>query len=380
MRIVFFGSYDADRHPRVRVLVQGLAARGHEVRECNVPLRVGAAFRLRALRHPVLLPLVALRLLGCWARLVPRALRLARPDVVVVGYLGQVDVLLARVLWPGTTLVLDHLAPSVGIARDHAVAGRLRSAVLDALDRWAATVADTVLVDTDEHRAALPASVRGRAVVVPVGAAEEYHRPSGCPDPPPLRAVFVGTFVPLHGAVVIARAVTLLDPRCDVRITMIGTGPDRAAARRVAGGDPRVRWVDRVEPAALPAELGAHHVCLGIFGTTPKAGRVVPTKAFQGAAAGCAVLTGESAPQRRILGAGAVAVPRGDAQALADAIAALAADRRALAAARRRAAVVAERYTPFRTVGPLHEHLVARPVAAAVPRIRRRRAGPGGRG
>ena len=58
--------------------------------------------------------------------------------------------------------------------------------------------------------------------------------------------------------------------------------------------------------------MARHDVCLGIFGTGPKALRVVPNKVFQGAAAGCALVTSDTPPQRRLLGDAAVLVPPGD--------------------------------------------------------------------
>src|SRR5690606_2312612 len=54
------------------------------------------------------------------------------------------------------------------------------------------------------------------------------------------------------------------------------------------------------------------------FGTTPKAQRVVPTKVYQGLAAGNVVVTSDTEPQRRALGDSALYVPPGDAEALAD--------------------------------------------------------------
>ncbi len=90
-----------------------------------------------------------------------------------------------------------------------------------------------------------------------------------------------------------------------------------------------MRWLDWVPAAELPALVAAHDVCLGIFGTGDKALRVVPNKVFQGAAAGCAVVTSDTAPQRRVLGDAAVLVPPGDADALADALLGLAGDREA---------------------------------------------------
>ena len=66
-------------------------------------------------------------------------------------------------------------------------------------------------------------------------------------------------------------------------------------------------------PAAeLPALVAGHDVCLGIFGSAAKAARVVPNKVFQGAAAGCALVTSDTPPQRRVLDGAAVLVPPGD--------------------------------------------------------------------
>ena len=60
----------------------------------------------------------------------------------------------------------------------------------------------------------------------------------------------------------------------------------------------------------------------------------MPNKGFQGAAAGCAVLTSDTAPQRRLLGAAARYVPPGDATALAAALRELSDDPAALRDAR----------------------------------------------
>jgi glycosyltransferase involved in cell wall biosynthesis len=225
------------------------------------------------------------------------------------------------------------------------------------IDRVATTVADIVLVDTEEHLAQLPAR-RGRAdLVFCTGAPAAYHRVSACPDGEPLRLLFCGTYGPLHGTAVIARAWALLDRRVDVQLTMIGDGPERARAQDLIGPDPRVRWVDWLPREALASELAQHHVCLGIFGETEKAARVVPTKLYQGAAAGCALVTGQSDAQARVFGSTALMVPRGDPQALADLILELVHHPDDVAAARQRALKLAERFLPSTTVAALHEQL-----------------------
>ena len=365
MRLLFFGTYDAAAHPRVAVLRDGLRAHGATVQECNAPLGLSTAARVSMLRRPWTLPLLAWRLLLCWSTLVVRSRRLRRgdnwPDAVVVGYLGHFDVLLARRLFPHVPVVLDHLIGASDTAADRGVSGGLRQRLLRALDAAALGSADLVVVDTEEHCNELPEVHRRRALVVPVGAPSSWYAEEGAgrTEPGPLRAVFFGLFTPLQGAPVIGAALAALagDP---VEVTMVGSGQDLDETRSLAAGNDRVRWRDWVSPAELPALVAAHDVCLGIFGTGPKASRVVPNKVFQGAAAGCAVLTSDTAPQRRVLGDAAVLVPAGDPAALATALRELAVDPAMLARARAAAGELARTaFTPAAVTAALHERLLA---------------------
>jgi glycosyltransferase involved in cell wall biosynthesis len=139
---------------------------------------------------------------------------------------------------------------------------------------------------------------------------------------------------------------------------MIGNGQDLAETRAAAAGSPAVTWIDWVPAADLPAIVAGHDVCLGIFGTGPKALRVVPNKVFQGAAAGCAIITSDTAPQRRALGDDAVLVRPGDPEALATALLQLADDRAELARRRQAAReLVADRFAPQQIVAPLMDRL-----------------------
>ena len=339
-RICVFGTFDADRHPRIEVLARGLAAHGAEVVRCNVPWRVPTSARVAATRRPWRWPLLLVRLVACWVRLVAGARRVGPVDVVVVGYLGVLDVHLARLLWRRATLVLDHLAPATGTVEDRFGPGGWRSRIARGLDRAATRRADVTVVDTDEHRE----GVEGRSLVVPVGAGDAWFV-EGAPEPAtgPLTVVFFGLFTPLHGAVVIADAVgRALDEGAALEVTMVGGGQDEPACRAILAGRPEVRWRGWVEAAALPGLVARHDVCLGIFGTTAKAQRVVPNKVYQGAAAGCAVVTSDTPPQRRALGEAGVHVPGGDAAALAAVLLDLDRDRQRLGAARRAARARAE--------------------------------------
>ncbi|CAA9270400.1 MAG: Glycosyl transferase, group 1 [uncultured Corynebacteriales bacterium] len=367
MRILAFGTYDVRSHPRIGVLLEGLRAAGDDVVEVNVPLGIDTAGRVAMLRQPWRLPLLAYRLARCWALLAlrgRRAFRAHRPDAVLVGYLGHFDVVLARLLFRRATIVLDHLIFAADTAADRGEAPGAKLRLLGALDRRALRSADVVVVDSDEHAAMVPADLADRAVVVPVGAPAAWFAagPAPRPDPDVLSVVFFGLFTPLQGTPTIGRALGLLaaDPR--IRVTMIGTGQDRPEAQRLAAANTAVTWRDWVPAEDLPAVVAAHDVCLGIVGAGPKARRVVPNKVYQGAAAGCAVVTSDTRPQRAALGDAAVFVPAADPPALAAALRELADDPPALRklrdAARDRAR---EQFAPAAVVGTLRARLTSIP-------------------
>jgi glycosyltransferase involved in cell wall biosynthesis len=366
VRILAFGTYQAADHPRVRVLADGLRARGHVVAEANVPLGLSTRDRVAMLGARSGAVKMAWRLAHSWSRLVGRALRartVGRPDALLVGYMGHFDVWLARLLFPRTPIVLDHLVFAATTAQDRGVGGSgPKQRLLQFLDRAALQIADVVVVDTDEHRDLVPERLRTKAVVVPVGATAQWYDAShsaaaAVPSDGPLRVVFYGLFTPLQGAVTIGAAIGALDPEDPVTVTMIGSGQDLDAARAAARGGARTEWIPWVDAAELPALVAGNDVGIGIAGTTPKALKVVPNKVYQCAAAGLAVVTSDTAPQRRAFGDAVVRFPAGDADALAQTLRSLAADPGLLAERRSAARTAAERFRPEAAVEPLDVRL-----------------------
>jgi glycosyltransferase involved in cell wall biosynthesis len=386
MRTIIFGTYDTAMHPRIATIAEGLAARGCDVTECNIPLGLTTADRVDMLAKPWKVGGLVARLASRWLGLAVKARRLdkdslGRPEAVVVGYLGHFDVHLARLLYPRhmfsrhkAQIVLDHLISAANTAKDRRIAGGgLKQRLLELIDAAALRAADIVVVDTEEHLEIVPEKYRSKAVVVHVGAPAPWHSAAqdhraaqdhdAAQEPSttgggPLKVIFYGLYTPLQGTPVIGEALGRL-AGAPIEVTMIGGGQDEAETKRAAAANSSVRWLDWVPAAELPALVAAHDVCLGIFGTGDKALRVVPNKVFQGAAAGCAVITSDTAPQRRVLGDAAVLVPPGDPAALADALLRLANDREALLKLRHAARqLAAERFTPEQVVGPLTDRLM----------------------
>ncbi len=235
-RILFFGTYDSRRYQSVRVLLDGLVARGHDVTECNEPLGFPTAARVKLLRQPWRFPAFAIKLLLAWVRLWLRARRLPPMDAVVVGYMGHFDVHLARWLFRKSPIVLDHLVSARDTAIDRRSGSGVVLRILGVLDRAALRTADVIVVDTPEHRAMLPEDVRDRATVVAVGTPEPWFWPPRRSQAPVLRAVFFGSFTPLQGAPVIGEALGLLasdETHRDYRASEAGKTP-----RRLAGPPP----------------------------------------------------------------------------------------------------------------------------------------------
>lgn len=370
MRIVAFGTYQVDSHPRVRVLIEGLRGVGHDVIEINEPLGLSTAQRVSILKAPWKLPILAGRLVSTWMRLAKRGRTLRRTehiDAVLVGYMGHFDVHLAKRVFKGAPIILDHLLFAAGTATDRGTKPGAVTKALEVLDRRALAAADIIVLDTPEHQARVPTELADRTVVCPVGADSRWFAAGrkAVPDPAPgepISVVFYGLYTPLQGAPTIGRALRLLADRglssADLRVTMIGTGQDLAAARAAAIGISMVKWLDWVEPDDLPDIIAAHHVSLGIFGTSTKGAEVVPNKVYQSATAGCALVTSDTPPQRRLLDDAAILVPTGDAVAVADILQSFVADRDWLAKRRRAAAELADReFSPQAVIGPLKVRL-----------------------
>ncbi len=352
-RVVFFGSYDERLHPRVAVLREGLVDLGYEVTEVNQPLGLSTADKVDAANSISGLVGLFLAIARAWIPLWRRGRKVARPDLVVVGYLGHFDVHLARLIWPRTTIALDHMVGLADTARDRGLAGGFKYRVLDRMDRAALRKAEIIVVDTVEQRALIPDALAPRTVVVPVGATHAWFEQPVPEPPPPLKVCFVGLFTPLQGTPTIGRAIAELADDDRIEFMMVGSGQDLQETVAAAAGR-NVTWIDWVDSSELPALVASQHVCLGIFGTTPKAQRVVPNKVYQGLAAGNLVVTSDTPTQRHALGDVAEFVPAGDHEALARCLVRLADDPVGHGVGATDGRRRAQRFLPGEVVLPLH--------------------------
>lgn len=334
MRFCFFGTYTVGAgYPVNRVLEVGLQRAGHKVDVCRAEAWGPFVHRALGTRNPLRLLLLAARLLRAWLQLIARFRKLpAAPDWIIVGYPGFLDVHLARRLARGRPVALVSfisLYDTIVADRQRVSPDSLPARLLLRLDRASFLAADAVLVDTEaqgRYYAELFDVDVDRFVRSPVGEddADFPYTPATSRGQTPLQVLFFGTYVPLHGIETIIEAAHVLRDDDDIHLRLVGNGQMyqhlRERARQL---DLRTEFISHwIEPTELVRHIAASHVCLGIFGTTAKAARVIPYKVFDAAAVGRAIVTRDSPAIREMLtdGTSALLCPPGNPEALAVAL------------------------------------------------------------
>ena len=328
--VASFGTYDPG-YPRNAVLISGLRELGVEVLEFQAPLPALTAAQMATPRGAARL---AVGVLEAHARLIAQHRRRLQIDAVVVGYPGHFLMPFGRLLaaFRGVRLVFDPLVSlwdTFAGDRGLVAAGGWKAAAVRAVDRAAFALPSLVLADTWAHAAyyqaefALP---RRKLAVVPVGALPAPQA-SGAARPleygEPVTIFQYGKWSPLHGAEAVLAAAELLRAE-PFRFVLAGEGQLSGALRAEIGRRrlANVEWLGTLSPAELRAHTLAADICLGVFGGSDKAARVVPNKVYDALACGRPVVTAGTPGARELLhdGEDAVLVPAADGAALAAAL------------------------------------------------------------
>nr|MDQ2981160.1 glycosyltransferase [Actinomycetota bacterium] len=309
MRVCYFGTYERG-YPRNSQVISCLRGVGVEVVEEHVSVwddRHGWGAG----------PGRAVRLVAAEGRLLAR--RPPDADALIVGYPGHFDLPAARRAARGRPVIFNplvSLADTLVADRGRFRPGSLAARALEAADRRAFRAADAVVADTagDAQFFAGLAGL-GEMPVCFVGAEDRLFKPSWSP-PDRFVALFVGKLIPLHGVETILAAARAA-PEIDFRL--VGSGQLESV---LASRPPNVEHVPWIEYERLPAEIQRTGCSLGIFGTSGKAQRVIPNKAFQAIACAAPLITADTPAARELLvdEESALLVPPGDAEGLAQAV------------------------------------------------------------
>lgn len=315
LKICFLSAREPKFHRNSSIL-RTLQTLGHDVTVCSSTART----------YVVRIPISLLSFLRC-----------SEFDLLFIGFLGHPYALFGRrctrtkiifdaFLSPYDTLCLDrqHFSP------DSVLGGTLKKLETTAYNR-----VDRILFDTRTHVEYVAREFslnRDKLRHLYVGADEgifypvqQTHSDDVC------NVIWYGSFLPLQGVGIIRETIELLSKEEQLSFTIVGRGLEskefvRWLKRRKDLNVTHIPWLSLEKLGELVRRadifLGGH------FSNIPKASRVISTKAFEGAAAGKAMILGDNPANREIFrpNRDAIFVEMAKGEALANAIINLASD------------------------------------------------------
>lgn len=194
-------------------------------------------------------------------------------------------------------------------------------------------LADEVLIDTEAHRQFFIQKFKlppKKVHVVYLGTREDIFYPrKHAPKNNVFDVLFFGSYIPLQGIehiVTAAGIVQSVSPK--VHFTLIGSGQTRPAIEQLITKKhiTNITLQDRLPMTELGDRIRQCDVCLGIFGTSNKASRVIPHKVYDAVACGVPVVTANTPAihEKFTDGQEVLLVPAGNPPALAEKLAQLA--------------------------------------------------------
>ena len=310
MKVCYWGTYDRD-YPRNRILISGLRENGVEVVECNAGIWRNTAEKMAAATSSWANFKVLSRWFKAYVDLAWRFKGIKNVDFMIIGYSGHFDVFVARILSrvKGVPIVFDaflSLYDSLVFDRKVVRKGSLKAGLLYYVDKYSCKLADMVLLDTDQHidyfisEFRLPRKIFSRILI---GADDHIFYPIGSNGKEkPFTAIHYGKYIPLHGMPYIIKAAKELE-NANVRFQLIGAGGEYESSMRLAKDLDlkNIEFIEFLDQKELTHYIDNADVCLGIFGDTEKARRVVPNKVYEAMAMKKPLITGDSPAAAEIL-------------------------------------------------------------------------------
>lgn len=332
MRVCYFGTYRAE-YSRNQMMIAGLRMNSVEVIECHETLWHGIEDRVRVVSGEWRKPAFWWRVISAYWQLIKRFFKVGEFDVMVVGYPGQFDVFLARILaWLRNKPLVWDIFMSIyliSIERELEKRNRFVVSLLKTVESIALELPDMLILDTMDYVEWFSKNNRTnpkRFRLVPTGADDRIFFPEKLDHKPSrnFTVLYSGTFIPNHGVMYIVEASKLLSNEPEIRFELIGEGPDLEKARVYAAQNQlnNITFFEWMDKDQLRQHMIQADVCLGAFGTTPQSMMTVQNKIYETMAMARPLISGDSHAVRQefVHEEHIYLCKRADGQSLADAI------------------------------------------------------------
>jgi glycosyltransferase involved in cell wall biosynthesis len=281
MKVCYFGIYKSE-YSRNRTLIKGLKSNGVEVIECNS--------QKEGIKK--------------YYDLIRKFLKIKKDiDCVITGFPAQQVTVLAWFL-TNKPIIFDALVSlydSMVNDRKTVKKNSFRSWYLWLLDFFSCKLADCVLVDTYTHRKYFMNEFgleKDKSYRLFIGSDDSVFKPREViPGQKSNEFIvhFHGYYNPLQGLRHVIHAARFLTSE-NIFFNIVGGGEGQddiiALARRLDLDN--IDFKDPVAYEELPRIISKSNICLGIFGDTKKANRVIPNKVYEAIACKKPILTGRS--------------------------------------------------------------------------------------
>lgn len=322
MNICYFGTFDIN-YQRNRIIRKGLEKRGFKLTLLNTEYSGYIRTNFKLLR--------------LWLGIKKDF------EAVIVGESEQALMPLAWILckfWKKKLFIdaffswFDTLVMDRQLVRN----GSFEALKLFFFDKLACRLADFIICDTKSHADFFINSFKAapeKFIIVYVGADNDIYKPL---DEPKHSSGFIvsfwGTYIPLQGTDKIIRAAAYLKDRPDIKFRMIGSGQTFENAKKLISElkVSNITILPYMKESELAVEINKADLCLGIFGSSGKARRVIPHKIFQASACGKPTLTMQTPALKECYTSGLdILTVSDDPKEIAESIMRAAADKESLA-------------------------------------------------
>ncbi len=280
MKICYFGDYDPD-YSRNKVIIKGLQQNGVELVLCRSEIRGRSLVKLIELyrKHN--------KIKGEY-------------DLMIVGYSdSRMMVPLAKIIsskkivWDAFYSLYDSWVMDRALVREKS----LKAKYYWLLDWLSCKLSDNVLLDTDEHIKYFVKTFKidqNRFIKVLVAStADKIMMDQGPKKNKKFKIFFYGKYIPLQGIEYIIRAAKILENKADLEFDILGSGQEFKNIKKISKElqIKNINFINRVSYRELIGKMRRADICLGIFGKTDKAKRVIPNKIYDAIALGKPVIT-----------------------------------------------------------------------------------------